>query len=159
MIRYVVIALLFACGASAQEIKSAKDARYNGNIADMLDIALESTRQAGYTVDDRRVDDIHSAFLTEPRWYQYGGQPESHLRGNEYRIHTDSVLVGFLVRLEHVEDAREMTRVTVSPVVRSNISGPLEPANPKIPSWVNDKANEIWIAVHKSLAKFEIRGP
>jgi hypothetical protein len=159
MIRYVVIALLFACGPSAKEIKSAKDARYNGNINDMLDIAVDSAKQVGYEVNSTDVNDVESTFLTRRRWYEYNGQAAPHLHGDEYRGNGDSLLVGFRVKLEHVEDAHEMIRLDVSPVVTSNLVGHLEPGNPKIPSWVGDRTNELWIAVHKNLARFEVRGP
>jgi hypothetical protein len=159
MIRYVVIALLFACGPSAQEIKSAKDARYNGNINDMLDIAVSAAKEVGYEVNSTDVDYMESTFVTRRRWYEYNGQAAPHLHGNEYRGKGESLLVGFRVKLEHVEGAHEMIRLDVSPGVKSNLVGDLEPHNPRIPSWVDDRTNELWIAAHKNLARFEVRGP
>jgi len=154
----VACAFVVSCGPSAAEIKTATGARYKGKVYDMFEDVLDAVK-ARYKVD--AIDDDEYTIVTESRWYQYNGQAESHAGGEMYRVHDDSLEVALKVHLTKIEDSPDLVRLEVAPVVHRELLDPqrtveLAADDPKLPGWVHDKVNELWVALHHRLASYEM---
>jgi hypothetical protein len=146
-----LLVLLVACGPSSTQIKEAKGARYRGLAPYVFEELLQAAK-AEYGVIG--TDDDALVFVTTPRWHRYGGQADKPTSSGVYK---DSLLVGYRVQLDEIPDAGEMFRLTVEPAVADVHGQVYPPGDGRIPSWVNENADALWVSLHARLAKYEIR--
>lgn len=156
--RTVLLAILVAlasCGASDQQIASAKTAQYQGTASQLMDIAIAVTQET-YKLGE--VDGAGHRFTTAPQFYSAEGGRQSAGAGGMVSVGPGSVELQLLVEVLPTEGG--LHAVVVTPVTLQVLAGSpqpreLAPTDPNLPGWVLGRVDELKLKIYeaaKSLA-------
>jgi len=143
---WVLLAVMVvACGPSAAQVKTAREARYTAPAIDLFE-EVEEAVKGDYKLAQSDLDRL--AMITEERWFNREGASES---GNS--LSDGAYMVQFLVELA---DENGAVRVTVTPIVQIIHQGQTQleqvsPTSPKLPGWVSGRVDSIYLAIHGRL--------
>jgi hypothetical protein len=153
-----VLVVVVSCGASAAEIKTAREARYKADPATLYAAAKAETER-GYKI--AAADDAAFMLQTEPRWYTPEGQADAARGNNIARLQENSINFSVVVRLAKVD--ADSYKVIVDPVALrlrglSSKPEPLDPKDPSAPGWVQGKLESLQLGIHERLKPYAISG-
>ena len=155
---FVVVAALApaGCGPSAAQIREAREARYDAGRADVFQVASEVVAEdPGLDL----VDPETAVLISAGRWYEAGGaveDEETTPSGDQAVIlHHGSLLLAYRVAV--VGEAPPF-QVVVESVVDQWLVGAtslyrMKPDDPDVPSWVQDRVDNLQLAIHRRLQK------
>ena len=150
----VLLVFVAACGASAGEIRAAREARYDVE-PDVVFQAMMDVAQSQYGVQE--YDENAAALATEERWYSAEG---SHLgRGTEdhpVEMTKGMVMLQFVLRVSG--DAHAWT-VEIEPVANRFVdwSMQMQGVNENdMPYWVKDRIDSLYVAIHGKLKEHAV---
>jgi hypothetical protein len=158
-VRFLLCAVLVACGPSAAEIKTATTATYDVDATKLLDIALDAAR-ASYKIAG--VDQVHTAFETQGRMYSKSGELESAGAGDVIQYREGSVFVSFIVRVVVEEPHRAVVTVTpktLQMVVGSPQPRELAPDDLSLPPFVKGRADALAYAIYERAKSYAGAAP
>ena len=143
-----VVLALAACGPTAVEIKTAKDARYDASAQDVYAQA-EAETATTYEIGERLPDEL--IFATVPSWYSDNGRLSRD--AEDAQKTAGNMQVSFVVVVS-VEVTK--TAVIVTPKVIDYTPGVAKPTDigpndPKLPAWITKRADELQVAIHKRI--------
>lgn len=151
-----------ACGPSAGQVKTAREARYQTE-PNVAFTAVMDAVTARYKVD--RAAAATGELLTVARWYEPEGNLEDRdASGSAAQLQDGSVLLRFHVRVV-VEAGAGAVQVVVTPqaaVMRTGYAQPvaLAPDDLALPGWVHGKTDDLYLAIYAKLKTYEIKpGP
>jgi hypothetical protein len=159
MIRLLtVVALVAACGPSAQQVTAARTARYNTDPSTIYGIAEQAAKANYHKILE--ADPLKGMFITTGKWYSPDGQSESAGVGDSVQVEDGSLYVQLLVAVARGEDGS--VGVTVTPVVERFRMGvgeheKVQPGDPSLPGWVQGKADTLYIAIHDRAKQYAAR--
>jgi hypothetical protein len=145
---------LAGCGPSAGQVREAREARYHGERAEVFRLVFEAVAE-DHAIE--AADPASAQLLTKGRWYEAGGNledTETQPSGEDAVIlHHGSMLLAFAVAVVGDEPS---VQVMVKPVVDQWLVGAtslkrMELDDPDVPGWVEVRADELQIAIHKRL--------
>ena len=154
----LALAALVACGPSSKEVATAKSARYQG---DKLEIFanVKAATEAKYKLT--KSDETSLGLQTEARWFSTEGLAVTPRGDNDMRDVPDkSINIALVVTM--LPDGSNWV-VKVTPVMARFNQGipkpePLKENDPSLPGWVQGKVDELAMAIHSQLAKYEVKG-
>jgi hypothetical protein len=147
---------LVACGPSSNEVKTSKEAHYNGDKLVLFQAARTAT-EAKYKL--AKVDETTLGLQTVGRWYNPEGQIASE-RGDDMRDVPDkSINITLVVTL--LPDGESWV-VAVKPVMMRYFQGrpnpdKLEPNDPSVPGWATGKVDNLSVEIHEALKQYEVK--
>lgn len=141
---------LFACGPNAAEIKTAKATTYKMKASDMVELAMNVTKNT-YSIAD--VDEKDHSFITQPKFYGPEGDLESPGAGGFVHMRDKSVEVSFIVQV--VEFGGGDVAVTVRPKTFQYMNGSpkpreLAPDDPNLPPFVLGRADQLALDIYQA---------
>jgi hypothetical protein len=153
------IALMFACGPSIAEIKTARQTTYRAPAGKILDLAIEAAQQ-NYKIT--QVSREEEAFVTQPRWYSPEGDLESPGAGGFLNLVDRSVEVGFEVKV--VEAGSDEVAVAVTAKSFQFLKGSPQPRelaqdDPNLPPWVLGRVDALVLAIYDNAKGFAVASP
>lgn len=157
------LALCASCGPSTGQIKTAKTAVYNGELNQLLDIAIQ-VAQRTYKVQD--VDPARGTFVTEPQWYTAeGGRISATDEGNGEFVNArgGDVRVSFEVSVVNARDAAATRYVyvieqhTFQLVAGSPQPRELTTDDPNLPPWVKGRIDSLAVDIYEAAKSLEQR--
>jgi hypothetical protein len=153
----LALAALVACGPSSKEVATAKSARYQGDKLELF-ANVKTATEAKYKV--MKSDETSLGLQTEARWFSPEGLAVTPRGDNDMRDVPDkSVHIALVVTM--LPDGSNWV-VKVTPMLeRWNIGipkpEPLKEGDASLPGWVQGKVDELAMAIHSQLAKFEVK--
>lgn len=153
-------ALLAACGPSAGQIRTAREARYQGSRDEVFLAVTEAIPKVQQTID--KTDTDAAAILTAGRWYEPDGTYEDKALGRDsIQMQDGSIFLAFVIRV--VGDAPPY-QVLVEPTVDQFRSGysalyHMKPDDPQMPGWVHGKVDDLQLALHARLKSRMLAAP
>ncbi len=152
----LLVLLLVSCGASAGEVKTARETTYVGEPAAMFN-ELKAATAVNYTLAE--TDANSHAIRTAGRWFTPEGQVDTKANTNPSSVQDKSINLALLVGLVEV-DARSF-KVVIEPMVRrkNELSSELEtlkPGDPTVPGWVRGKVDSLQVEIHHRLGAYVI---
>src|SRR4051812_47558908 len=145
------------CGASSKEVAAAKTARYKGDKLQMF-AEVKAATEDKYKL--QKSDETSLGLQTEPRWFSTEGLAVTPRGENDMRDLPDkSINIALVVTMLPDGDA---WLVKVTPVMARYNQGipkpePLKENDPSLPGWVSGKVDELSLAIHNHLAKFQVQ--
>jgi hypothetical protein len=154
---FAIAAVAVACGPSSKEVATAKTARYKGDKLELFSHVKAAT-EAKYKI--AKSDETSLGMQTEARWYSTEGlgvTPRSE--GDMRDVPDKSINITLVVTMLPDGDA---WLVKVTPVMSRYNTGipkpePLKEGDPSLPGWVAGKVDELALAIHQELAKYEVK--
>jgi len=147
---------LAACGPSGKQIATAKQARYQGDRAQLFAV-IKAAVESKYKI--LKSDEASMGLQTEGRWYNPEGQAVSASMGDVRDVPDLSINVSLIVELlpegsNHV--------VSVKPVfLRYHKGRPnpdvLDVKDPSIPGWAHGKGDNLQVEIYEALKPFEVK--
>jgi hypothetical protein len=147
-----------ACGPSAAQLARARNARYQGDPAAMLQ-AVQGAVAAHYKIEG--VDPNEHQLVTENKIFSEDGAVENAGSGGAVQMSDRSIVLQYVVSLVAADDA---FAIQIEPHIqraytdRSN-TDELEPDDPSVPGWVHGRTDELSAAIHDGLASYEVKAP
>lgn len=153
-----LLAMVVSCGASAAEVKTAREARYKA-VPATLYAAVRAATESRYTI--AASDEAGLMLKTEPRWYTPEGQADTTHGDNIARLQNNSINFSVIVRL--VKADPDSYTVNVEPVALrlhglSSKPEPLDMKDPSVPGWVHGKVDSLQLAIHDRLQAYAVAG-
>lgn len=147
----VIFAALAACGGpSATEVKTAKTATYHADIAQVMQLAMEATKET-YKIAD--VNEQEHAFITEARFYSPEGDLESPGAGGWVTMASGTLQVAFIVEVVPSENQGEVGVVVIPKTFQEVPGSPkpreLAPDDPNVPGWVHGRVDALSMAIYE----------
>jgi hypothetical protein len=147
-----------ACGASRQQIETARTARYRGDRLAMFQAAR------GATADRYQIavsDETTLRIETTGRWYTPEGLGASERNGDMRDVPDRSIHLRMIVLLVPQGDD---WAVAVTPVMMRYFTGrpnpdPLAPDDPSLPGWAHGRVDQLYGAIHEVLGPYQVRSP
>jgi hypothetical protein len=154
VMRWLVVLMTIACGASNQEIAAAKHAEYSAPAATIFDVALQVAQET-YKIGD--VDGTGHRFITEPQFYNAEGGRESPGAEGVVQVRDRSIRLQLLVEVRETTPGHVV--VAVTPRTYQIISGSpkpreLAPDDPGLPPWVNGRVDALAVAIHDQAKQY-----
>ena len=146
-----------ACGASSKEVAGAKSARYKGDKLALF-AEVKAATEAKYKVT--KSDETSLGLQTEARWYSTEGLGVTpRAEGDMRDVPDKSINIALVVTMLPDGDA---WLVKVTPVMSRYNQGipkpePLKENDASLPGWVSGKVDELALAIHNQLAKYEVK--
>jgi hypothetical protein len=153
----LALAALVACGPSSKEVATAKSARYQGDKLELF-ANVKAATEAKYKLT--KSDETSLGLQTEPRWFSPEGLAVTPRGENDMRDVPDkSVRIALVVTM--LPDGNNWV-VKVTPMLERWNTGipkpePLKEGDASLPGWVEGKVDELAMAIHTQLAKFEVK--
>ena len=149
-----------ACGPSTAEIKTARDAAYHGDPDQLLDLAVQATKDEHYQIAD--MNQGEQTFITVPRWYSPEGDLESAGAGDFVTLVDRSVQVSLIVQLSEI--GANTFGFAVIPKTFQHLSGSpkpreLTPDDPNLPPFVHGRADALSLAIYQHAKAFAVPAP
>lgn len=146
---------LSACGPSAKEFAVAKSARYKGDKLAIFN-AAKAAAEEKYKL--AKVDETSLGFQTVGKWYTPEGLVAE--RQDDMRMVPDRSLNIVLV-VTLVPDG-DLWVVKVEPVMLRYFAGrpnpdKLEPKDPSVPGWANDRVDSLQFDIYTALKPYEVK--
>jgi hypothetical protein len=150
--------LALSCGASAAQIKAAREARYKGDPATLYAAVRSATESRHKIVGE---DAAALTLQTEARWYTPDGQVDSARGNNIARLQENSVNFSVIVRL--VKGDADSYTVIIEPIALrlrglTSRPEPLDMKDPSVPGWVHGKVDALQLDIHERLEPYAIAG-
>ena len=146
-----------ACGPSSKEVATAKSARYQGDKLELF-ANVKAATEAKYKV--QKSDEVALGLQTEPRWFSVDGVSVTPRAEDDMTEMPDkSINIALVVTM--LPDGDKWL-VKVTPVMARYNRGipkpePVKEGDASLPGWVDGKVDELALAIHKQLAKFEVK--
>ena len=157
-----LLALLAACGPSAKEIRSARDARYTASRGQILDEVIAVVQRV-HGVADAGYGSTSGepTVLSTGRWYAREGVARQSKVGDEVGVYDGDIMLELIVRVIAEGDAFQ---VTVTPRAERFKSGhsstdKLEAGDPRMPGWVEGQVDDLQVQLHDRLKAFGVVTP
>ena len=153
----LALAALVACGPSSKEVATAKSARYQG---DKLQLFAEVKAATDAKYQLQKSDETSLGLQTVARWYSSEGLGVTPRSETDMRDVPDkSIHVALVVTL--LPDGSNWV-VKVAPILERYNRGipkpePLREGDASLPGWVQGKVDELALAIHNQLAKYEVK--
>lgn len=153
----LALAALVACGPSSKEVATAKSARYQGDKLELF-ANVKTATEAKYKV--MKSDETSLGLQTEARWFSPEGLAVTPRGENDMRDVPDkSVNIALVVTM--LPDGSNWV-VKVTPILERWNTGipkpePLKEGDASLPGWVQGKVDELAMAIHSQLAKYEVK--
>lgn len=153
----LALAALVACGPSSKEVATAKSARYQGDKLELF-ANVKTATEAKYKLT--KTDETSLGLQTEARWFSPEGLAVTPRGEGDMRDVPDkSVHIALVVTM--LPDGSNWV-VKVTPMLERWNTGipkpePLKESDPSLPGWVQGKVDELAMAIHGQLAKFEVK--
>lgn len=153
----LALAALVACGPSSKEVATAKSARYQGDKLELF-ANVKAATEAKYKLT--KSDETSLGLQTEARWFSTEGlavTPRSE--GDMRDVPDKSINIALVVTM--LPDGSNWV-VKVTPIMARFNQGipkpePLKEGDPSLPGWVQGKVDELAMAIHGQLAKYEVK--
>jgi hypothetical protein len=152
----VSLLVLAACGGGSSELKGARTAHYKG---DKLEIfhAVRSAVESKYRIE--KSDENSLILETAGRWFNPEGQGASERMDDIRDVPDKSLHIHFIIALVADGDAFV---VDVKPKWFRRVAGspqpqPLKEDDISIPGWATGKVDQLAVAVHDALTKYEVK--
>ena len=150
---------LAACGPSASEIRTAREATYHADPQQLVQLAMAAAREH-YPIG--AIDPSGLAFMTAPRFYGPEGDLESPGAGGFVTMMPGSVQVSFIVHVVAVGE--HVCTVTVDPKTFQLVSGSpkpreLAPDDPYLPPFVTGRADALALAIYQRARPYAVAAP
>ena len=148
----LVVVVAVACGPSAAEIKTAKDASYAANAQEVYRVAEEETAKS-YSIAERMPDEL--IFATKPQWFSDRGRSSDD--SDEAQKKAGHMQVSFVVLVMPEGENRAKVSVSAKAVdYEPNKPKPKQlSTEDKLPKWVIDRANKLQVTLHKRLSSLK----
>jgi hypothetical protein len=144
---------LVACGPSAGQIKTAREARYVGT-RDEVYLAVSTALAKEAKIE--RSDPEQAVLMTLPRWYEKDGTYEDKGLGSDTVMAEDgSILLALLVRVVGDQAPFQVVVEPMAEQIRSGYSARYRflPGDPQLPGWIAGKVDDLQLALHARLQK------
>lgn len=134
----------FACGPTAAEIKTAREATYDVSPREIYVVAEQETT-AWYVIGERMPDEL--VFATAPQWFTDSGRASKAPDAEQKKAGNMQVSFAVLVTAEG-----SGSRVLVS---ASAIDYDVDKPEPRqleegaLPKWINDRVDKLRVKIHK----------
>jgi hypothetical protein len=153
----LALAALVACGPSSKEVATAKSARYQGDKLELF-ANVKAATEAKYKLT--KSDETSLGLQTEARWFSTEGLAVTPRGDNDMRDVPDKSINIALVVTMLPEGSNWVVKVT--PIMARFNQGipkpePLKENDPSLPGWVQGKVDELAMAIHSQLAKYEVK--
>ena len=154
----LALAALVACGPSSKEVATAKSARYQGDKLELF-ANVKAATEAKYKLT--KSDETSLGLQTEARWFSTEGLAVTPRGEGDMRDVPDkSINIALVVTM--LPDGGNWV-VKVTPIMARFNQGipkpePLKENDPSLPGWVQGKVDELAMAIHGQLAKYEVKG-
>jgi hypothetical protein len=153
----LALAALVACGPSSKEVATAKSARYQGDKLELF-ANVKAATEAKYKLT--KSDETSLGLQTEARWFSTEGLAVTPRGDNDMRDVPDKSINIALVVTMLPEGINWVVKVT--PIMARFNQGipkpePLKENDPSLPGWVQGKVDELAMAIHSQLAKYEVK--
>ena len=154
----LALAALVACGPSSKEVATAKSARYQGDKLELF-AHVKAATEAKYKLT--KSDETSLGLQTEARWFSPEGLAVTPRGEGDMRDVPDkSVHIALVVTM--LPDGSNWV-VKVTPMLERWNTGipkpePLKENDASLPGWVQGKVDELAMAIHSQLAKYEVKG-
>ena len=147
--RWMVMVMVVACGASSAELKTAQTATYNADPHEVFRAAATVTAE---TYKIAETDDLQ--LITVEQWYSPEGGRESTGAGDFVQLVDRSIRLQLVVEVD--APANDRVRVIVTPKTFQHLEGSpkpreLAPDDPNVPSWVHGRVDDLQLAIYKRL--------
>ncbi len=141
--------IVTACGPSTAEIKRASATQYRASAHEIMVLA-EQAAEESYKIGE--VDDEHTMFATQPRFYSPEGDLQSPGAGGVVQINAGSVRVAFIVAVVPTDE--QHVAVTVTPQTFQAVAGSpkpreLKPDDPYLPGFVHGRTDTLVYAIYE----------
>lgn len=146
-----------ACGPSSKEVATAKSARYSGDKLELF-AHVKAATEAKYKVT--KSDETSLGLQTEARWFSIEGLGVTPRSETDMRDVPDKSINIFMV-VTMLPDGNNWV-VKIEPHLMRYNTGipkpePLKEGDPSLPGWVGGKVDELALAIHQELAKYEVK--
>ena len=154
----VLFALVVSCGASAAEIKTARETRYKAAPATLY-AEVKAVTEGEYKT---AVSDEGALVLqTQARWYTPDGQIDTTRGDNPSRLQDNSINLSLVVGLVKVD--ADSYKVQIEPIVLRQhglTSKPdrLDAKDPLVPGWVHGKLESLQVSIFERLKPYAVAG-
>jgi hypothetical protein len=152
--------LLSACGPSAGQLKTAREARYQGTRDEVFFAVSQALAMEKEKVD--KLDAEQGAVLTVGHWYEPDGTSEDRALGKDsVQVQDGSIYLAFVVTV--VGDAPPYG-VMVEPTVDQFRNGysalyHMTPTDPQLPGWVKGKVDDLQLGLYSHLKSRVVTAP
>ena len=150
MIRLICLVLVVACGPTAAEIKTAKEATYVASPDEVYKLAEAETAKS-YTIAERMPDE--RVFATQPIWFSDKGRTSNDPENAQRKAGNMQVSFVVLVMAEGAGAKLLVTPKTVDYEPGKDKPRELAADDPKLPKWIRVRADKLQVAIHKRVAK------
>jgi hypothetical protein len=140
------------CGPSSAQLKTAREARYQGTRDEVFLAVSEAVTKEKQIVD--KSDPDQGALLTRGRWFEKDGTYEDKALGGEGVMAEDgSVFLAFLVRVAGDAPPYQVLVEPLADQIRSGYSAPyrFKAGDPELPGWIQGKVDDLQLALHARL--------
>ena len=149
--RTLMVLAVIACGPTTEEIRTARSATYELDPHQLLQIALDVTKES-YPIGYVNQEDVTVA--TRPRFYSKEGDLESEGAGGWAQVVPGSVEVTWIVTIVPTNDSHRMSNIIVVPKTFQLVSGSPKPRelstdDPYLPPWILGRADSLQIAIYQ----------
>jgi hypothetical protein len=149
--------VLCACGPSSAQVKTARTSHYEVDASSVFEAAMGAAKEHGGIAE---YDADRGLLRTNERWYYEDGSTATK-SGDDIIIRDGAVLLSLMVEVK-AEDGEAWPEVT--PLALQHVSGSpqprkLEPDDPALPAWVQDKIDALYLAIHARLKAHAIPPP
>jgi|SRR5688500_1934497 len=150
MLRLLCLVLIVACGPTAAEIKTAREATYPASPDDVYKLAEEETAKS-YPIAERMPDE--RVFATQPMWFSDHGRHSDDPDDVQRKAGNMQVSFVVLVTAEGAGAKLLVTPKTVDYVPGKDKPSELAADDPKLPKWIRGRADKLQVAIHKRVTK------
>lgn len=157
-LRMIVLGLVaglafIACGPSAQQIKTARTARYHTTASTAFQAAMSALSKNDYKIG--AADPVAGRARTVDRWYEYDGTYVA--KNSDDKVITKDRMVNLTIDVAVVADG-DAFRVEVTPQAMQFRDGysalqQLGPNDPAMSGWITGKVDNIYISIYDALKK------
>ena len=158
----VVVALaafaLVACGPSAQQVKTAREAQYRADGNVVFRAVVDAIADKRHKI--AQADASTGAVATEPRWYEPDGTFEDKAAdGERAMVEHGSILLGFEVQVTPAGDTFTVTVTPRAVQVREGSAAPhpLSANDPAMTSWIAGKTDDLYLAIYERLKPYAVK--
>jgi len=142
--------LLVACGPSAAEIRTAREAHYTVSMGEVYD-AVHEAAKADYGI--AAYDEMEGWVITDGKWYApEGGVEPKSADGGQF---VGDRSVHFALEI-YVRGAERDWTIEILPRAMQNVQGShqareLKPDDPAMPGWAHGKIDAMYVAIYNRL--------
>ena len=154
----LVCVLVFGCGPSSKEVRTAKLAEYNAQTNQILDIATQ-VAQRNYKIAD--IDPQRGKIFTSAQWYSAeGGRRGTANEGNgDYLVNMSGGDIELSLEITVLGAAGGRVIVAIEPRTRQLVAGspqprPLAPNDPNLPPWVTGRVDTLAVDIYNAAKQF-----